>query len=119
MKQNDIIRKLTEAIIKDESKTSMINPERLMDIKQACELLAPGENSSMYSVSVKLHDPFQSVGYIRLSGKEIRIDDARAFCRAASLASNLCVTPKTDGTVEIDLTFHDLTFHIEEGDSDE
>ena len=51
--------------------------------------------------------PGNKIGSITLTGKEIRFSDAFAFLEAAGLANNFEVYPKTDGTVQMNLTFFD------------
>ena len=41
--------------------------------------------------------------------EEIEIEDMEALINVLKLASNVEVYPKTDGTVQLDITFHGLT----------
>lgn len=115
MSPDDLLSALAGAIELDESTTSIVNPYRMTEFKNAlrlvCEVFAGQKD---VTVEYQLHEPYQSAGYIRIAGPKLSIMDTEKFYQAVSLASNLCVTPKTNGSVEFDLTFHELTMHLPE-----
>lgn len=101
-----------EQIEADEERTSFLNldTKRLMTasflaIKKAIE----GKSVKM---QYYLHEPYTSMGYISITGKDVYVADPKMFSAISQLASNMEVFPKTDGSIQINLTFHGLTEHI-------
>ena len=108
-----ILLALGDEIEADESRTSVLNPVRMRELLftyKAVKYLARG---SLAKVSYKLHQPFQSMGSVSVTGKDILVRNPVNFIRAAKFASNIEVYPKTDGTVCMTFTFHGLTVPIE------
>ena len=64
-------------------------------------------------VTHQLHEPFQSMGSVSVTGKNIDMKKVVWFVRSAELASKSVVYPKTDGTVCMTFPFHGLTRPIE------
>ena len=64
-------------------------------------------------VTYQLHEPFQSMGSVSVTGKNIDMKKVVWFVRSAELASKSVVYPKTDGTVCMTFPFHGLTRPIE------
>lgn len=64
-------------------------------------------------VTYELNKPYKSMGCVSIVGKEIMFDNQEWFVTAVKLASNFDVYPKTDGTVQMDFTFHGLTIPSE------
>lgn len=108
-----ILLALGDEIESDESRTSVLNPVRMRELLftyKAVKYLARGSSAK---VSYKLHQPFQSMGSVSVTGKDILVRNPVNFIRAAKFASNIEVYPKTDGTVCMTFTFHGLTVPIE------
>jgi len=108
-----ILLALGEQIEADESRTSVLNPVRMRELLytyKAVKLLVRGSSAK---VTYKLHQPFQSMGSVSITGKEILMRNPVNFIRAAKFASNVEAYPKTDGTVCMTFTFHGLTVPIE------
>lgn len=108
-----ILLALGEQIEADESRTSVLNPIRMRELLytyKAVKLLVRGSSAK---VTYKLHQPFQSMGSVSVTGKEILMRNPVNFIRAAKFASNVEAYPKTDGTVCMTFTFHGLTVPIE------
>lgn len=108
-----ILLALGEQIEADESRTSVLNPIRMRELLytyKAVKLLVRGSSAK---VTYKLHKPFQSMGSVSITGKEILMRNPVNFIRAAKFASNVEAYPKTDGTVCMTFTFHNLTVPIE------
>lgn len=57
------------------------------------------------------NNPIAGMGSVSIVGRNLQFKnaDAKWFIKAAELAANLDIYPKTDGTVEICYTFYDLT----------
>lgn len=64
-------------------------------------------------VTYQLHEPFQSMGSVSVTGKNIDMKKVVWFVRSVELASKSVVYPKTDGTVCMTFTFHGLARPIE------
>ena len=64
-------------------------------------------------VSYELNSPYKSMGSVSVVGKNISFKNSKLFTTAANLASNFNVYPKTNGTVQMDFTFHGLTIPLD------
>lgn len=108
-----LVLAVAEQIAEDESRASILNPDKLKEMQftyKAMKYMTRGTNAK---VSYKLHEPFQSMGSVSVTGKDIVIRKAKWFSKAVELASNFEAYPKTDGTVCMTFTFHNLTVPIE------
>ena len=110
---DQIVVDIGSQIVEEESKVSLINEERLKEMEVAYKIIKYLFDKSNSKVGYKLHQPFQSMGSINITSKNIKLSRPELFIRACDLASNVDIFPKTNGTIEIDLTFHNLTTPIE------
>ena len=78
-------------------------------IQAIYRLLQKMTKGSGAKVSCHLHEPFHSMGYIRVTGRNLTFGQPRVFVALAKMASNLDVYPKVDGSIQIDFTFHNIT----------
>lgn len=100
-------------IEQDESRTSVINPYRMQQLLYTYKVMKYLMKGTKTKVTYKLHEPYHSMGSVSVTGKDIDFRKMSWFLRAAELASNFEVYPKTDGTVCMTFTFHNLTIPIE------
>lgn len=59
-------------------------------------------------IKYELFKPAKNMGYISVSGKKIDYYDSKLFRTVALLATNFEAYPKTNGTVQLNFTFHKL-----------
>lgn len=104
---------LTEDIEADELRTSVINPVKLKQIQFTYNALRFMTKGSGAKVSYKLHEPYNSVGYVSVVGKNISFLYPEWMAKISELASNVEIYPKTNGTVQMNFAFHELTIPIE------
>lgn len=64
---------------------------------------------SNIKVTYALNEPFVSMGSVTVSGKNIEFKKPKLFMKAVEASDNFEVYPKTDGTVDMNFTFHNLT----------
>lgn len=64
-------------------------------------------------VSYKLNEPYKSMGSVSVVGRNLTFNGEKWLLPLTQLASNFNVYPKTDGTVQMDFTFHGLTVPME------
>lgn len=100
-------------IAQDESKTSVINPYRMQQLQYTFKIMKYLTRGTSAKVSYKLHEPFQSMGSVSVTGRNVTFRKMPWFLRAVSLASNFEVYPKTDNSICMTFTFHGLTKPIE------
>lgn len=100
-------------IEQDESRASVINPYRMQQLLYTYKVMKYLMKGTKAKVTYKLHEPYHSMGSVSVTGKDIDFRKMSWFLRAAELASNFEVYPKTDGTVCMTFTFHNLTIPIE------
>lgn len=110
--QNELDMLMTDVaneIYNDESVISVMNPKRLKQIEFVYKTMKYIVKGKELKVSYELNQPYTSMGSVSIVGKEIRVTNPALFLRASGFASNLEIYPKTDGTVQMDFTFHNLT----------
>lgn len=110
---DSLVISVANDIAQDESSTSIINPYRMQQLLYTYKVMKYLMKGTSAKVTYKLHEPYQSMGSVSVTGKDIEFKKVSWFLRAAELASNYEVYPKTDGTVCMTFTFHGITTPIE------
>lgn len=110
---DSLVISVANDIVQDESRTSIINPYRMQQLLYTYKVMKYLMKGTSAKVTYKLHEPYQSMGSVSVTGKDIEFKKVSWFLRAAELASNYEVYPKTDGTVCMTFTFHGITTPIE------
>lgn len=111
---DSIVLSIGELVANEDSKVAIANPDRIQYVLCTYKIMKYLFNkNSGVKVSYQLHKPFKSMGSVTLTGKQITFKKPDWFLRAVALANNFEVYPKTDGTVEMNFTFHDLTVPLE------
>lgn len=110
---DSLVISVANDIAQDESRTSIINPYRMQQLLYTYKVMKYLMKGTSAKVTYKLHEPYQSMGSVSVIGKDIEFKKVSWFLRAAELASNYEVYPKTDGTVCMTFTFHGITTPIE------
>lgn len=59
-------------------------------------------------VKYELFEPSKNMGYISVTGRKIDYQNSKVFKTVTALATNFEAYPKTNGTVQINFTFHKL-----------
>ena len=59
-------------------------------------------------VKYELFEPSKNMGYISLTGRKIDYQNSKVFKTVTALATNFEAYPKTNGTVQLNFTFHKL-----------
>lgn len=96
-------------VTNDENGISVIVHERAEQIRaahKALEMIAHGDN---VCVTYDMNSPYTSMGAVSVVGKDIIITNPKLFSALIKIASNFEIYQKTDGTVQMDFTFHNLT----------
>lgn len=104
---------LAKQIEEDESRTSILNPFRLKQLKFTVGVMRKFAKQNRATVSCSCNEPFASMGSVSVTGKEVIINNVAWFLKAAEFASNFEVYPKTDGKICMTFTFHNLTQPLE------
>lgn len=110
---DEITLGLAEEIARDESRTSIINPYQIQQLLFTYKAVKYMMRGKPVKVSCKMYEPFQSMGSVSVTGTDIVMQNPVWFSKAIEFASNFEVYPKTDGTVCMTFTFHNLTTPIE------
>lgn len=106
---DDFILALGKAVQASESKPAVIDIENVKKVAKAYELVKQLTKGTKVKVEYHINEPVRSMGGVNIIGKNIPINDTELFMQVANLASNFNVYAKTNGTVEMDFTFHGLT----------
>jgi len=111
---DSIVTTVGEVAKIDDNKTSIINPIKIQQVLytyKVLKYLASGNKG--VKVKYELHKPYRSMGSVTVTGKNITFRKPEWFMKAVELANNFEVYPKTNGTVEMNFTFHGLTKPLE------
>ena len=101
-----------EAMMED-NKTSIVNPFKIQQVLYTYKVMKYLVKGTNTRVSYVLHKPYRSMGRVQVVGMELSFRKPDWFMKAVALANNFEVYPKTDGTVQMNFTFHSLTEPIE------
>ena len=104
---------VAEQIAEENSYIEVANPKRIQHVIYTYKMLKYVIKGSKAKVTYTLHEPYQSMGAVSIIGSNLSFVKTKWFMVAAKLASNLDIYPKTDGTVQMDFTFHGLTNQID------
>lgn len=106
-KNVDALNKMLE---KESTKHKNAKPEKMRQVLYVYYLmkhLVGSRNGAR--VSYEMCAPYPSMASVSVTGKKILFNKNELFMRAIELSDNFDVYPKTNGTVQIDFTFHKLT----------
>ena len=98
-------------IAEQQKDPSMINPPKMKEFTQSFEWFKKSFSSNV-KITYSFNEPFISMGSMSAHGKNIKIIDPVAFSKATGGASNIEAYAKTDGTLQMTLTFHGLMKRI-------
>lgn len=97
----------------EDTRTQVVNPITMQHLLYTYKTLKYLTKDTEVNVTYVVHEPYKSMGSVTACGKNITFSRPEWFVKAAELATNFEVYPKTDGTVEMNFTFHGLTKPIE------
>lgn len=60
-------------------------------------------------ITLHLHEPYKSMGYISIEGKNYSVNNPSAFALICKSASNIEIYPRTDGKVTTNITFNRIS----------
>ena len=107
-----LIEVLLGDIYENEGRVMIDNFVKIRDITDSYNLIKRSVSGSGVKVDYHVNAPMVSMGYISIVGKNIKFNNPKVIEKVATLADNFVVYPKTDGTIEIDFTFHDVTVDV-------
>lgn len=110
---DSLVAAAAESIEMEDNKTALVNPFRIRDVRLTYEVLKRITKGTGAKVTYELNQPYKSMGSVSVVGRNIMFNNVAWFLKAIELSSNLDIYPKTDGTVQMDFTFHGLTKTIE------
>lgn len=97
----------------EDNRTSIINPRKVQAVLYTYKVLRYLTKGTNAKVTYALNEPYKSMGSVSIVGKELTFSNPKWFMVAVKLASNFNVYPKTNGTVQMDFTFHGLTISLD------
>jgi hypothetical protein len=105
---------LAEDIERDEERASITNYRTLKIMQFSYRALLGMLGKKDVSITYTLHKPYTSMGYISImSRNDIKINNPKVFAVISKLASNIEAYKRTDGMIQINLTYHGLTTPLE------
>lgn len=106
---DDIISYFNELEKEEKDIIRVSRPDKVRDILQAYKILKYLTQGTKTKVKLELNEPFASSGCVCVIGRNISFTDSKLFMQAVKLADNLDVYPLTNGNIQMDLGFHNLT----------
>lgn len=101
-------------IAEDESKSSVINPDKTKNLLNTYKLMKYlMKDNKKAKVTCEFNEPFNSMGSVGVTGRRLNFRKPEWFMKAVELSDNFEVYPKADGTVQMNFTFHGLTIPVE------
>lgn len=97
----------------DDNRTSVVNINRIKSVLYTYKVMSYLTKGISAKVTYKLNEPYKSMGSVSVVGKNLMFENPKWFMAAVKLASNFNVYPKSNGTVQMDFTFHGLTCPIQ------
>lgn len=110
---DNLVTTIGDEAAADDSQTAIINPYRIQQVLYTYKVLKYLTKGTKAKVFYELHAPYKSMGSVSIVGSDLLFRNTEWFMKAVELASNFEVYPKTDGTVQMDFTFHGLTRAID------
>ena len=110
---DDFIDAISDELEVDEAKTTILNINKLKQIKFVYSMLKYLTSKTDAVVSYKLYEPFKTMGSVSVEGKSIEFYNPEWFARVAEFASNTEVYPLAKNRVRLTFTFHGLTKAID------
>lgn len=95
--------------MKSGSAVSALNQERMNVFARTFGILKEYAEKAGGKITWQIGDPYPSMGYIRITGKNLRFFGSGPFRAAAKLASNVDAYALANGHVCLDFTFHGMT----------
>lgn len=106
------VKQIAFELLKEEMQPSVLNPVQVRNIQQANDLLQQVINNSGVKIKCGQDPLFRSYGDIRISGKEIVINDPAKFLDACELSSVISIFADLNEEIHLDLSFPGLTIKI-------
>ena len=110
---DEVVNGIKDDIIKDELRTTILNPLKMEQFKFAYAALQYIMKGKNVQISYKMYEPFKTMGSITVEGAVLEFDKPEWFARIAEFASNMEIYPLTKNAVRMTFTFHGLTTPIE------
>lgn len=102
---DSILNKLKSANTLKDSDMVGTNPKVVEATYKVMKHIARGKK---ISVTHELNEPYSGMGFVSVTGEKIEIINPLLFSRVIELSSNFEVYSKTDGSIQMNFTFHNL-----------
>lgn len=111
---DSIVTSIGDVASDDNSRTSVVNVYKMQQVLYVYKVMKYlAKEQKGVKVDYKLHTPYNSMGYVSVAGKKLVFRKPEWFMKAVELSNNFEVYPKTNGSVQMNFTFHGLTTPIE------
>lgn len=110
---SDIMASVARAVQTEDNRAQVTNPAIFQNLAFVYKVMRYLVKGTSAKVTYKLNEPYKSMGSVTVLCKNIKFNKPDWLIKAIGLSSNFEVYPKTDGTVEMNFTFHNLTIPIE------
>ena len=107
---DSLVSSIGEQVEKQEQTPHIINPVVVQKVYYAYKNLKNlFKADDDISVSYQLNEPYVSMGSVSVTGTDIIFENTKSFSDIFMLASNVEMYTKTDGKIQMDLTFHGVS----------
>ena len=111
----DLLKAIGDIISREESLPMVDDITRTDLIKKTYGILT--DTVCDAKITMHLHEPFNSMGYISIEGKNYSINNPKLFALICKSASNIEIYPQTDGKVVTNIAFHGISKKLRGGES--
>lgn len=91
------------------SEPETMNKKSEEQIKAACDVMRQIVKGKNVRVSYELNSPYNGMGFISIIGKKIDVVNPLLLSKIMEISSNMEVYPKTNGDIQMNFTFYNLT----------
>ena len=105
---NELMYSIASEIAEVESNKVKPCQERIVEIEKDYQAIKTIMSGNDVDITIGLHEPFNSMGFITIEGLGININNTSVFADIIRNADVAEIYSKTNGNVVIDLTYHDV-----------
>lgn len=109
----NIVSEVANQASNEDNRTAIVNPYRMCQIAYTYKVIKYLTRGTKAKVTCELHKPYKSMGSVSVVGANLTFRNTEWFMKAVEFASNFEAYPKTDGTIQMNFTFHGLTQPID------
>ena len=109
MNNEKLLQEIAKMIEAGEAGKTQLVPDRIRCVELVYDAICCAISKNTAKVEYEIGETFPSVAIITITGKAVLVQDTQLFAKAVSVADNFEVCPLTNGEVQINLGFYNVT----------